>query len=39
MNIIYKPISQLIPYVNNPRKNDKAVDAVASSNISCEFAI
>jgi DNA modification methylase len=31
MNIIYKPISELIPYVNNPRKNDKAVDAVASS--------
>ena len=31
MNIIYKKISELIPYVNNPRKNDKAVDAVASS--------
>jgi hypothetical protein len=31
MNIIYKPISELIPYVNNPRKNDNAVDAVASS--------
>jgi hypothetical protein len=31
MNITYKPISELIPYVNNPRKNDKAVDAVASS--------
>jgi hypothetical protein len=31
VNIIYKKISELIPYVNNPRKNDKAVDAVASS--------
>lgn len=31
MNIIYKKVSELIPYVNNPRKNDKAVDAVASS--------
>lgn len=31
MNIIYKDISELIPYVNNPRKNDKAVDGVASS--------
>jgi site-specific DNA-methyltransferase (adenine-specific) len=31
MDIIYKQISELIPYVNNPRKNDNAVDAVASS--------
>ena len=31
MNIINKNINDLIPYVNNPRKNDKAVDAVASS--------
>ena len=31
MNIINKDINDLIPYVNNPRKNDKAVDAVASS--------
>lgn len=31
MKIIYKKVSELIPYVNNPRKNDKAVDAVASS--------
>jgi DNA modification methylase len=31
LNIINKDINDLIPYVNNPRKNDKAVDAVASS--------
>jgi site-specific DNA-methyltransferase (adenine-specific) len=31
MEIIYKKTSELIPYINNPRKNDKAVDAVASS--------
>lgn len=31
MKIIYKQISELIPYINNPRKNDHAVDAVASS--------
>jgi len=31
MNIIYKHVDELIPYINNPRKNDKAVDAVASS--------
>jgi hypothetical protein len=31
MNIIYKDVSELIPYVNNPRKNEKAVDGVASS--------
>jgi ParB-like chromosome segregation protein Spo0J len=31
MKIIYKKTSELIPYINNPRKNDKAVDAVASS--------
>lgn len=31
MNIIMKNVSDLIPYVNNPRKNDKAVDIVASS--------
>ncbi|MFN0604412.1 DNA modification methylase [Facklamia hominis] len=29
--IIYKPVDELIPYINNPRKNDQAVDAVASS--------
>jgi site-specific DNA-methyltransferase (adenine-specific) len=31
MEIIYKKVSELIPYVNNPRKNDKSVDSVASS--------
>jgi DNA modification methylase len=31
MNIIYKKTSELIPYINNPRKNDNAVDKVASS--------
>lgn len=31
MNIIYKKVSDLMPYVNNPRKNDKAVDSVAES--------
>ena len=29
--IIYKKVENLIPYVNNPRNNDEAVDAVASS--------
>lgn len=29
--MIYKKVDELIPYVNNPRKNDHAVDAVASS--------
>lgn len=31
MEIIYKPVSDLIPYENNPRKNDQAVDYVANS--------
>lgn len=31
MNIIDKKVNELIPYVNNPRENDDAVDAVASS--------
>jgi DNA modification methylase len=31
MNIIFKKVDELIPYVNNPRKNDNAVDKVASS--------
>ena len=31
MQIINKNINELIPYINNPRKNDKAVDYVASS--------
>ena len=31
MNIIEMKVSELIPYENNPRKNDGAVDAVAES--------
>jgi DNA modification methylase len=31
INIIYKKIDELKPYKNNPRKNDKAVKAVADS--------
>lgn len=31
MEIIMKKIGLLIPYINNPRNNDDAVDAVASS--------
>ena len=31
MQIINKPIGELKPYKNNPRINDKAVDAVAAS--------
>lgn len=31
MQIVYKNVDELIPYVNNPRINDHAVDAVASS--------
>lgn len=31
MDIINKNVDELIPYVNNPRENDDAVDAVASS--------
>lgn len=31
INIIYKKIDELIPYINNPRRNEGAVDAVASS--------
>ena len=31
MKIVKKKVSELIPYVNNPRKNDEAVDKVASS--------
>ena len=31
MNIIEKDINEIIPYVNNPRKNDDAVDKVAAS--------
>ncbi|WP_311538390.1 ParB N-terminal domain-containing protein [uncultured Anaerococcus sp.] len=31
INIVYKSVEELIPYVNNPRDNANAVDAVASS--------
>ena len=31
MEIINKKLDELIPYINNPRNNDDAVDAVASS--------
>lgn len=31
MKIINVPIEQIVPYERNPRKNDKAVDAVAES--------
>lgn len=31
LNIVYKKVEELIPYVNNPRNNKDAVDKVASS--------
>lgn len=31
LKIIYKNVDELIPYTNNPRNNDKAVEAVAKS--------
>jgi len=31
LNITYMALKELIPYENNPRKNDKAVDIVAKS--------
>lgn len=31
MKIIYKKVNEIIPYENNPRKNDKAVNYVAES--------
>lgn len=31
LNIVYKKVDELIPYENNPRKNDDAVDYVANS--------
>ncbi len=36
-DVQYMDIDSLIPYVNNPRKNDQAVDAVASSIINFGF--
>ncbi len=37
MELIEKKISDLIPYANNPRKNDKAVDAVVESIKQCGY--
>ena len=31
MNIVKKKVDELIPYINNPRNNENAVDKVASS--------
>lgn len=31
IKIIYKSVDEITPYADNPRKNDKAVDAVAES--------
>lgn len=31
MEIIEKRIEEIIPYENNPRQNDKAIEAVAKS--------
>ena len=31
MNVVMFPIEDVIPYANNPRNNEKAVDAVANS--------
>ena len=31
IQVVYKDVDELIPYINNPRLNDNAVDAVASS--------
>ena len=31
LNVEYIEIESLIPYINNPRKNEKAIDMVAGS--------
>lgn len=31
INIVYKKVDDLIPYENNPRNNDEAVDYVVNS--------
>lgn len=31
MNIVYKKVADLVPYENNPRNNEEAVDYVANS--------
>ena len=37
MELIEKKLSELIPYANNPRKNDGAVDAVVESIKQCGY--
>lgn len=37
MELIDIPVDEIIPYENNPRKNDDAVDAVAESIRQCEY--
>lgn len=39
MNIIYKGLDEIEPYKNNPRSNDKAVEAVAESIDSFGFKV
>ena len=39
LNVIHMKVSDLIAYENNPRKNDDAVDAVASSIKSFGFKV
>ena len=39
MNIVEKPIAELIPYENNPRLNDAAVDPVANSILEFGFKV
>lgn len=38
-NIVYKKVDELIPYENNPRKNDDAVDKVALSILAFGFRV
>lgn len=37
MKLIRKKLAEIIPYENNPRRNDGAVDAVASSIVQCGY--
>ena len=39
MTVEYWPISKLIPYEKNPRKNDKAVDRMCASIMEFGFAV
>ncbi len=34
LQIEYLPTDSLVPYINNPRVNDRAIDAVAGSMLS-----